>query len=162
MSQDINPKPNTPSSANGGNIDSGLPKFRATQDANRTYQVPSITLTAAYLRMWKLYTNFHIRSTRGEYWKANIVNTVVILVLLLALIVAHSVIVVALYSLYSLAIVVPSLAITIRRLHDTDHSGWWFFVGLVPLVGTIILFVLMVQPSTPGENRYGVAVTSLS
>ena|SRR6266498_3581511 len=57
--------------------------------------------------------------------------------------------------LYSLAVVVPGLAVTIRRLHDTNHSGWWVLINLVPLVGWIWLLIFLVTDSDPGENRYG-------
>ncbi len=140
---------------------SGLPKFQASADANRTVEVPSIALVAAYLRMWRLFTNFRIRSTRGEYWKAYLGNAVVGIIFLIALILLHNLVVIAIYFLYSLALITPSLAITIRRLHDTDHSGGWVFIGLVPLVGAIVLLVFMVHRSTPGNNRYGPPVTSL-
>jgi uncharacterized membrane protein YhaH (DUF805 family) len=151
----------TQPSDGGSAASTGLPKFQASADANRSVQVPPIALIAAYLRMWRLYTNFRIRSTRGEYWKAYLGNAVVGIILLIALILSHNLVVVAIYFLYSLALIIPSLAITIRRLHDTDHSGGWFFIGFVPLVGAIILLVFMVQRSTPGENRYGPPVTSL-
>ncbi len=144
-----------------GATSSGLPKFQVSADANRTVELPSIALIDAYLRMWRLYTNSRTRSTRGEYWKADLGNAVVGIILLIALILLHNLVFVAIYFLYSLALIVPSLAITIRRLHDTDHSGGWFFIGLVPLVGAIILLVFMVQRSTTGENRYGPPVTSL-
>ena len=56
--------------------------------------------------------------------------------------------------LYSLAIIVPGIAVTIRRLHDTGRSGWWILLGLVPFVG-ILLLVLMCLDSEPGTNEYG-------
>lgn len=49
----------------------------------------------------------------------------------------------------------PGLAVTIRRLHDTNHNGGWFWIWLVPFIGAIVLLVFMVTPSTPGPNRYG-------
>ena len=57
--------------------------------------------------------------------------------------------------IYSLAILIPSIAVQIRRLHDTNRSGWWIFIGLIPLIGTIVFIVFMVQDSNPGENRFG-------
>jgi uncharacterized membrane protein YhaH (DUF805 family) len=57
--------------------------------------------------------------------------------------------------LYSLAVFIPSIAVLVRRLHDTNHSGWWFFIGAVPLVGAIILLVFSVKDSQPGDNQYG-------
>ena len=49
----------------------------------------------------------------------------------------------------------PVRAVTVRRLHDTDHSGWWMLIALVPLVGLLVLIYFMVSDSTPGENRFG-------
>lgn len=57
--------------------------------------------------------------------------------------------------LYSLATVIPSFAKLVRRLHDTNHSGWWFFIAMIPLVGQLILLRLLVADSDPGENRFG-------
>ncbi|TJY41720.1 DUF805 domain-containing protein [Cohnella pontilimi] len=57
--------------------------------------------------------------------------------------------------LYALAILLPSLAVSVRRLHDTGRSGWWLLIGLIPLIGAIILLVFTCQDSQPGDNRYG-------
>jgi len=57
--------------------------------------------------------------------------------------------------LVALALFIPSLAVTVRRLHDTGRSGWWILVGLIPLVGFIVLLVFEVQDSQPGTNNYG-------
>jgi len=58
-------------------------------------------------------------------------------------------------TIYSLALLIPSLAVSVRRLHDTDRSGWWLLIGLVPLIGIIVLIIFYVQDSNPGENQYG-------
>ncbi len=57
--------------------------------------------------------------------------------------------------IYSLAVIIPTLALSVRRLHDTDRSGWWILIGLVPLIGSIVLLVFYVMDSTPGQNRFG-------
>ena len=54
-----------------------------------------------------------------------------------------------------LAFFIPSLAVTVRRLHDTDKSGWWYLISFIPFVGGIILFIFMCINSTPGSNQYG-------
>ena len=54
-----------------------------------------------------------------------------------------------------LALIIPSLAVFVRRMHDTGRSGWFWFLGLVPIVGPIILIVFLVQPGDPGANKYG-------
>ena len=61
----------------------------------------------------------------------------------------------ALAGLYLLATVVPSFAGLVRRLHDTDHSGWWFFISLVPLVDPFVLLSFTIKDSDPGSNRFG-------
>jgi len=57
--------------------------------------------------------------------------------------------------LVSLAIVLPNLAVAFRRLHDTDRSGWWILIGLVPVVGFLVLLWFYIQPGTEGANRFG-------
>ncbi len=57
--------------------------------------------------------------------------------------------------LLNLALFLPSLAVAVRRLHDTDRSGWWLLIALIPLVGAIVLLVFFCQDSTPGQNRFG-------
>jgi len=57
--------------------------------------------------------------------------------------------------IYVLALLVPSLAVGVRRLHDTSRSGWWMLLLLLPLIGPIILLVFFVLDSTPGDNEYG-------
>ena len=57
--------------------------------------------------------------------------------------------------LFGLAVLVPTIAVSIRRLHDTDRSGWWLLIGLIPLVGAIVLLVFFVTEGTKGDNQYG-------
>ena len=55
----------------------------------------------------------------------------------------------------ALGLIVPNLAVAIRRLHDQDRSGWWFLISLVPYIGGIIFLVFMCLPGTNGSNRFG-------
>ena len=57
--------------------------------------------------------------------------------------------------IYYLAVLIPSLAVGVRRLHDTDRSGWWLLLSLIPVIGWIVLIIFFVLDSTPGENQYG-------
>jgi len=57
--------------------------------------------------------------------------------------------------LYSLAVLLPGLGVGVRRLHDTNHSGWWLLISLVPLVGFILLIVWLARPGDAGPNRFG-------
>ncbi|GGM23783.1 DUF805 domain-containing protein [Promicromonospora citrea] len=61
----------------------------------------------------------------------------------------------AVTSIFALALLLPSLGVTVRRLHDTGRSGFWVFLGLVPVVGAIILIVWEATAGTPGPNQYG-------
>lgn len=58
-------------------------------------------------------------------------------------------------TLLSIAIFLPALAVTVRRLHDTDHSGWWVLLGFIPVIGTLVLLWWYIQPGTEGDNRFG-------
>ena len=62
---------------------------------------------------------------------------------------------IVLMAIWFLATIVPLIAVSVRRLHDTDRSGGWWFLGFICCIGTIILIVFYVQPSTPGPNRFG-------
>ena len=57
--------------------------------------------------------------------------------------------------IYSLAVLIPGLAVSARRLHDTDRSGWWILINLIPVIGWIIYLVFLCSDSKPGENRFG-------
>ena len=57
--------------------------------------------------------------------------------------------------IYGLAVLIPGIAVAIRRLHDTDRTGWWFFILFIPFVGAIWFLVLMVLDGTAGQNQYG-------
>lgn len=59
------------------------------------------------------------------------------------------------YMIYGLATFVPSLSVFVRRLHDTNRSGWWILIGLIPLIGAIWLLVLLCTEGTAGDNKYG-------
>jgi uncharacterized membrane protein YhaH (DUF805 family) len=58
-------------------------------------------------------------------------------------------------SIYSLALLLPSISVCTRRLHDTGRSGWWQLLLLIPLIGLIVIVIFTVQDSQPGDNQYG-------
>jgi uncharacterized membrane protein YhaH (DUF805 family) len=106
-----------------------------------------------YVDVLKQYAVFDGRSTRSEYWFFALFNLIVIIVL--EIIDAAIGTTPLLAGLYALAVLLPSLGVGIRRLHDTGRSGWWLLIALVPLVGAIVLIVFFVQESNPGDNSYG-------
>ena len=112
-----------------------------------------------YLEALKKYAVFHGRSRRAEYWYFVLFNLIVAIVLagidsLLGTF-SSAQNIGLLSGIYSLAVLIPTLAVTIRRLHDIDRSGWWILINLVPLIGTIVLLVFALMDGTPGDNRYG-------
>ncbi len=104
-----------------------------------------------YIRVIKQYAIFDGRASRLEYWMFMLINFLFGLVGLILSLVGLRII----FDLYSLAMIIPSLALQVRRLHDISRSGWWFFIGFVPFVGGIVLFIFDVLPSYPGVNVYG-------
>ncbi len=58
--------------------------------------------------------------------------------------------------IYMLAVLIPGIAVSVRRLHDTNRSGWWLLISLIPLIGAIVLIVFLASDSKPEENQYGV------
>jgi uncharacterized membrane protein YhaH (DUF805 family) len=109
---------------------------------------------------WKLvvlerYAKFDGRASRGEFWWFVLANIAVYFVLLILARISWIFLIV--YFLYAIAIIVPSIAVAIRRLHDTDKSGWMLLIGLIPIVGGILLIVFYASEGTNGPNQYGAA-----
>jgi uncharacterized membrane protein YhaH (DUF805 family) len=112
-----------------------------------------------YLEALKKYAVFSGRSRRMEYWYFVLFNIIVGVVLALIDMLLGTFSAVSniglLSGIYSLAVLIPTLAVTVRRLHDIDRTGWWILINLIPLIGTIVLLVFALTPGTPGSNRYG-------
>lgn len=113
---------------------------------------------------WQNYAHFKGRARRSEYWfiqlflvLTNLAAAVIDLVLMRGdferFIANGGGGIVGL--IWILVTIVPSLAVLVRRLHDTSKSGWWALIGLVPIAGAIVLLVFTVADSTQGENTYG-------
>lgn len=105
-----------------------------------------------YVSSLKNYVGFQGRARRKEYWNFVLFNLLVSLVVALVDTVLDTGV---LLPLYSLAVLLPSVAVSARRLHDTGRSGLWLLISLVPLVGGIVLLVFMLSDTTPGTNQYG-------
>ena len=105
-----------------------------------------------YIECWKKYVEFSGRARRKEYWMFVLFNIIASIV---AGVIDGLLGTRMIGSLYSLAVLLPGLAVCARRLPDTDRSGWWMLIALIPLVGWIVLLVFMCLDSTPGENRFG-------
>ena len=96
-----------------------------------------------YLYVLKNYATFSGRARRKEYWMFFLSNVLISLGLGVLDVVAGT---------YS---VIPSIAVSVRRLHDTNRSGWWIVISLIPIIGVLVLFVFTCLDSQPGTNRFG-------
>jgi len=99
------------------------------------------------------YAQFQGRSGRAEFWWYFLAALIIGIVF--NILIAVSNIFFVLYVIYGLAVLIPGLAVGVRRLHDTDKTGWWLLIGLIPLVGIIVLIVFWATEGAPGPNRYG-------
>jgi uncharacterized membrane protein YhaH (DUF805 family) len=123
-----------------------------------------------YTKVLKQYVDFSGRARRTEYWMFTLFNVIILIVLGIvdrALgfgsfsgtsgggSVAFSASLGVLGGIYSLAVLLPSLAVAVRRLHDTNRSGWWLLIGLIPIIGGIVLLVFFVLEGTRGPNAHG-------
>ena len=119
-----------------------------------------------YLQAWKKYAVFSGRAHRREFWLFFLFNYLAgVFVYFIDYTMGNTDPQTGsglLSSVYALAVLLPSLAVTARRLHDTGRSGWWILIGFVPLVGWIVLIVFLVKRSDPGDNEYGPGWTELA
>ncbi|MDD7605264.1 MAG: DUF805 domain-containing protein [Prevotellaceae bacterium] len=126
-----------------------------------------MTFTQSIKSVFSKYATFTGRTSRSEYWYFTLFNIITSTLLFLlgiaigaatggsdgvpgGLIVGY-----ILYIIYGLGVLIPSLAVAVRRLHDTNNSGWLILLGLIPCVGGIVLLVFMILQGTNGENKYG-------
>ncbi|MFF7738270.1 MULTISPECIES: DUF805 domain-containing protein [unclassified Streptomyces] len=105
-----------------------------------------------YLAALKKYATFSGRARRKEFWMFALFHSLAVLVAgILDAVLGWGLWLTIVYALFSF---VPTLAVSVRRLHDTDRTGWWLLIGFVPLAG-IVLFVFDVIEGTSGGNQYG-------
>src|SRR6056297_179549 len=100
-----------------------------------------------YLEVLKEYDEFRGRVSRKKFWMFVLVSAIVSILLIF--------INIGVFLVYSLLVILPSLGVTVRRLHDTNRSGWFLLLEFIPLIGGIYLMILCVEEGTHGENEYG-------
>lgn len=106
-----------------------------------------------YLATLKKYADFNGRARRTEYWLFVLFSMVIAMVLGVVDYVLGTPGIIGL--IFALAILIPSIAVGVRRLHDTDRSGWWLLIAFIPIIGTIALLIFLLLDGTPGDNRFG-------
>ena len=111
-----------------------------------------------YLEVLKKYARFDGRAGKKEYWYFSLFSFIIIVVLSVIDMMTgtfnDTVGLGLLSGIYTLAVLIPSIAVTVRRLHDTDRSGWWLLINAT-LIGVIVFLVFTAQDGTPGDNQYG-------
>ncbi|MYZ09002.1 DUF805 domain-containing protein [Streptomyces sp. SID2999] len=105
-----------------------------------------------YVDVLKKYAVFSGRARRKEYWMFALFSLIISIVLT---ILDNALDINFLATIYGLAVLLPSLAVGVRRLHDTSRSGWWLLIALIPLIGAIVLLVFFVSEGKPEANEYG-------
>ena len=113
-----------------------------------------------FLLAWTRAADFTGRSRRSEYWYFQLFNGLVFVVLVVFGILFAKTggsvqAIIFPCGVYSLLSYVPSLSCTVRRLHDTGRSGWWYCISFIPLIGAIILLIFLITDSDQGWNEYG-------
>ncbi|MCD9496485.1 DUF805 domain-containing protein [Photobacterium carnosum] len=112
-----------------------------------------------YFAVIRKYAQFQGRSRRKEFWFFTLINACISLAcslvdttLQLPTVMEGYGVLGALYAAFAF---IPTVAVTVRRLHDQDRTGWWALIMLIPIVGILVLLYFMVQNSTEGSNRFG-------
>lgn len=110
-------------------------------------------MMAYFVDFWKNYVNFSGRTRRAGFWWPwlfliiiNIVFSIIDSVVFQANILS---------GIFSLAVIIPQLSLSARRLHDIGKSGWWYLICLIPLIGAIVLIIWWAKEGDSGDNAYG-------
>ena len=121
-----------------------------------------MNMIEAVKAVFSKYATFEGRARRAEYWWFVLFNLIVSVILGAAFGGGHGMGEGGMMmggnlvsTIWSLATLLPSIAVGARRLHDIDRSGWWLLIGFLPLIGWIVLLVFFVKSGTPGPNRFG-------
>lgn len=112
-----------------------------------------------FLVAFKKYAEFSGRARRKEYWMFwlfyYLFGIGLVIVELITGSLNYFIGLGPLSLLFSLVMLIPSISVTVRRLHDIDKSGWFIFINLIPIIGQIWLLILLITDSTAGNNKYG-------
>lgn len=113
-------------------------------------------MLSCYKKYWKNFTDLSSRVRRSEYWYVVLANFFLLLILSIVSIIPFIGIFTAVFEiLYSVAVIIPTISLSVRRLHDIGKSGLYYFFIFIPIVGPIILIVWFAQDSQHGSNEYG-------
>lgn len=105
----------------------------------------------------KDYFNFQGRARRKEFWMFTLISSIIYMILFItfAKIMSSPAGYLITAAIYTLAVICPTIGVSVRRLHDTNRSGWWSLLAFIPVIGILILLIFMLLDSTPSDNNYG-------
>ncbi len=106
-----------------------------------------------YIEALKKYAVFTGRARRKEYWMFYLIN--IIIAVIIGVIEGMLRLPGLVGKIYPYAMALPGISVSVRRLHDTNRSGWWFLINLIPVIGSIFFLLFTIEDSAPGENAYG-------
>ncbi len=105
------------------------------------------------------YTDFSGRARRAEYWMFTLIYSIIRIVLVIISLMIENetayLVIRMIDAIFSLAIIIPTISITVRRLHDIGKSGYWYFISFITLIGGIWMLILLVTDSDYGTNEWG-------
>lgn len=108
-----------------------------------------------YMKVLRQYADFSGRARRKEYWMFVLFNILIAVAIGIVEAMLLGLTFGVLSMIYGLAMLVPGLAVSVRRLHDTGRSGWWVLISLIPFIGVIVLLVFMATDGEQGTNQWG-------
>ena len=110
-----------------------------------------------YLDAWRKYADFKDSASRSQFWSFTLINLVfsLIIYIVTSSFFDNEWINDGISLLFQIIITVPSLEITVRRLHDTNRSGWFCLLDLLPIIGSLVLFIFEIEDGQPYRNKYG-------
>lgn len=106
-----------------------------------------------FLHVLKNYANFGGRASRKEYWMFTLLASVALALLISLGILTGVMMIMA--GIAALVLIVPSIALSVRRLHDAGYSGWWYLLSFIPYAGFIVMLIIGLLPPTSGPNQFG-------
>jgi uncharacterized membrane protein YhaH (DUF805 family) len=130
--------------------------FPVCENAKRIFISPHLILCVMewFIKCLKQYADFSGRARRKEYWMFTLFVCIFWFILLMIMFTVP-ILGFVVFVIFALGMIVPNLAVLVRRLHDVGKSGWMYLIVLIPLAGGIWLFVLMCLDSQPGANKWG-------